>query len=55
MSQLKAIPIGWGQFQLSNRPPKLCLICKRGLLLFVAIWQENQQQILCWPSGETDN
>ena len=24
-----------------------------GLLLLVAIWQENQQRALFWPSGET--
>ena len=48
-SVLKAIIIGWSQFQLamaSNKPLKLCLICRCGLLLLVAIWQENQQWAL---------
>ena len=45
---LYAITIGWNQFQSAiNKPLKLCLICMNGLLLLVAIWQENQQQALC--------
>ena len=29
------------------KPLKLCLICMRGLLYIVAIWQENQLRALC--------
>ena len=33
----KVIEIGWSRFQsASNKPPKLCLICRCGLLLLVA-------------------
>ena len=39
---LKVITIRWSHFQsLSNKPFKLCLICRRGLLLLVAIWQSS--------------
>ena len=52
-SVLKVITIGWSHLQLaSNKPLKLCLICMGGLLLLVAIWQENQQQSLCKPTHE---
>ena len=45
---VKAITIRWSQFQsVSSKPLKLCLTCKSGLLLLVAIWQHNQQRVLC--------
>ena len=41
---LKAITIGWSHFQSARyKPLKLCLICRCGLPLLVAIWQGNQQ------------
>ena len=50
---LKAITIWWSHFQsASYRPLKLCLICRCGLPLMVAIWQKIQQRALCYPSGE---
>ena len=40
--------IRWNHFQSSRyRPLKLCLICRCGLPLMVAIWQENQHPKPC--------
>ena len=52
---LGTITIGWSQFQsASNKPLKLFLVCRCGLLLLAAIWQKNQHWALCKPRGETE-